>query len=121
MLVSKVSDISFKLAFQQSLSALTVSIITPNRIGDYGAKALFFPNCLRGRILWLNLIGNFWQMAATVAFGICGLMILTNRFNYQPFNFKLWHIVLPIAFLALIILLVLLKNHLIKREFDIKK
>jgi hypothetical protein len=114
MLVSKVSDISFNLALQQSLSALTVSIITPNRIGDYGAKALFFPNYLRGKILWLNLIGNLWQMAATVVFGICGLMILTNRFNYQPINFELWHIVLPIAFLALIILLVLLKNHLIK-------
>ena len=35
---------NFKEAAIQSLASLTVSLITPNRIGEYGAKALYFEN-----------------------------------------------------------------------------
>ena len=35
-------EINFFEAYEQCLASLTVSIITPNRIGEYGAKALFF-------------------------------------------------------------------------------
>jgi hypothetical protein len=111
LLVSKVQDISFKLATQQSLSALTVSIITPNKIGDYGAKALFFPNYLRGKILFLNLIGNFWQMAVTVLFGVIGLVFLINHFNFEPIIFRPWHMVILFVIIALFVLIVRFKNH----------
>ena len=110
-LASKAHDISLKLAAQQSLSALTVSIITPNKIGDYGAKALFFPNDLRGKILWLNAIGNFWQMAATVLFGAFGLLFLMNQFNFNPFNFQSWHLAILFAFIAMLVLVVRYKEH----------
>ena len=111
LLTSKVHEISLKLAIQQSLSALTFSIITPNKIGDYGAKALFFPNYLRGKILFLNLIGNFWQMAVTVLFGACGLLFLMNQFTFEPINFQPWHMALLIAILAMLVLIVRFKNH----------
>ena len=110
LLVSKVHDVSIKLATQQSLSALTVSIITPNKIGDYGAKALFFPNYLRGKILFLNAIGNFWQMTATVIFGVIGLVFLMNRFNFNPFNFQPWHLAILFVIIALFVLIVRFKN-----------
>lgn len=111
LLVSKLHDISLKLAVQQSLSALTVSIITPNKIGDYGAKALFFPNELRGKILWLNAIGNFWQMAATVLFGTFGLLVLMTLFNFNPFNFQSRHLAILFAFIAVIVLVIRYKEH----------
>lgn len=111
LLVSKVQDISFKLATQQSLSALTVSIITPNKIGDYGAKALLFPNYLRGKILFLNVIGNFWQMAVTVLFGVIGLVFLINHFNFEPIIFRPWHMVILFVIIALFVLIVRFKNH----------
>lgn len=114
MLVSKVSDLSFRLALQQCLAALTVSIITPNKIGDYGAKALFYPNHLRGKILLLNLIGNTWQMAATSIFGLFGIVLLITQFSYQPFKYEPWHYLIPIGFFALIMLTYRLKNYRIK-------
>ena len=53
---SNVAPISFKMALQQSLSALTVSLATPNRIGDYGAKIMYFPPDKRKQILLLTNI-----------------------------------------------------------------
>ncbi len=66
----------------QSLASLTVSLITPNRIGEYGAKALYFEKKDRKQIVGLNLIGNFYQMFMTVFFGIIG-------FSYFVFNHKI--------------------------------
>ncbi|TPV31804.1 hypothetical protein FJ651_13345 [Paucihalobacter ruber] len=114
LLVTKVSDLSFRLALQQSLTALTVSLITPNRIGDYGAKALFYPNHLRGKIMLLNLVGNFWQMATTVIFGLFGILLLIIQFNYQPFKYEPWHFLIPIGFFALIMFASRLKNYRIQ-------
>ena len=42
ILAQRVMEISLIEATRQSLSSLTFSLITPNRIGEYGAKALYF-------------------------------------------------------------------------------
>ena len=63
---------NFKEAAIQSLASLTVSLMTPNRIGEYGAKALYFEKYLRIKIIGLNVIGNFYQLMATLFFGIIG-------------------------------------------------
>lgn len=63
----------------QSLASLTVSLITPNRIGEYGAKAIYFDNTKRKYILGLNVIGNTYQMVVTIAFGTLGIGYLLWR------------------------------------------
>src|SRR5210317_961890 len=42
VLISSFKRISFMESFEQCLAAMTVSIITPNRIGEYGAKVLYY-------------------------------------------------------------------------------
>ena len=54
--VSAIEKISFFTALKQSLSSLTVSLATPNRIGDYGAKAYFYEPKKRKQVLVLNLV-----------------------------------------------------------------
>ena len=71
-LASFSSKIDIKKATIQSLASLTTSLITPNRIGEYGAKALYFEKPLRKQIVGLNLVGNFYQMLVTIIFGIIG-------------------------------------------------
>ncbi|WP_252191103.1 hypothetical protein [Polaribacter sp. Q13] len=71
-LVGFVKQISFFEATKQSLASLTTSLITPNRIGEYGAKALYFNKNHRKQILGLNLVGNFYQMFMTLFFGCIG-------------------------------------------------
>lgn len=81
-LISSISNYSFKKASIQSLASLTTSLITPNRIGEYGAKALYFEKKQRNQILGLNLVGHFYQLLMTLVFGIIG-------FSYFVFQHKI--------------------------------
>ena len=81
-LISSISNYSFKKASIQSFASLTTSLITPNRIGEYGAKAFYFEKKQRNQILGLNLVGNFYQMLMTLIFGIIG-------FSYFVFHHKI--------------------------------
>ena len=88
-LVSFVKKISFKEALDQSLGALTASLFTPNRIGEYGAKAVYFSKSYRKRVLLLNLLGNMAQMSVTVLFGVIGFITFVNRYNVEISYFRI--------------------------------
>ncbi len=77
-LVSTIKKTTMTDAMEQSLGSLTASLFTPNRIGEYGAKAIYFHKSHRRRVLLLNLIGNMMQMGITVVLGIVGLWVFTN-------------------------------------------
>ena len=88
LLAKPMREISFAESFKQSLFSLTASLITPNRIGEYGAKALFYKKSNLKKCLSLNLIGNLSQLAVTVFFGIIGCLIL-----WQNYSEALGHII----------------------------
>ncbi|MEZ4874291.1 MAG: lysylphosphatidylglycerol synthase domain-containing protein [Flavobacteriaceae bacterium] len=80
-LVSVVQKISFWEAGKQSLAALTVSLATPNRIGEYGAKAYFFQPKHRKKILLFNAVGNLAQLFWTCVFGIWGAITVVPKWK----------------------------------------
>ena len=82
-LTKSVKNNSWFEATEQSLASLTFSIITPNRIGEYGAKVLYYPNNKRKQILLLNFAGNFYQLAITIILGMIGLVFL---YKYASFS-----------------------------------
>lgn len=61
---------------KQVLSALTAGIFTPNGLGEYAGKALYFEQKKTKKIIFLNLICNGIQMILTIVFGVIGLWIL---------------------------------------------
>ncbi|MDN3722764.1 hypothetical protein QRD02_00090 [Aequorivita sp. SDUM287046] len=80
-LVSVVHKITFATAMKQCLASLTVSLATPNRIGEYGAKAIYFAPAKRRKILLLNLISSSSQMLITSVFGLGGLLYFMRNFS----------------------------------------
>ena len=103
ILASFCKKIRFKNATIQSLSSLTASLITPNRIGEYGAKAIYFEKTLRKQIVGLNLVGNFYQMVATLFFGIIGFTYFIIQHNveidfHRIFRFLILTIIVISAF-----------------------
>lgn len=62
--------LSYKQAAQQCLGSLTASLITPNRIGEYGAKALYYNPKNRKKIIFLNFVHSSSQMLTTLLFGL---------------------------------------------------
>ena len=94
LLANKVQNISFFEATKQSLASLTASLITPNRIGEYGAKALYFKKSLSKKILTLNLVGNFSQLLITIFFGLVGCVYLFFNFTIDYEATKLIYILI---------------------------
>lgn len=85
-LISSFKPISFKNALEQSLGSLTASLFTPNRIGEYGAKAMYYNTPNRKKIVLLNLLNNVMQMGTTTVFGCVGLLIL-NAKHHLPLHY----------------------------------
>ncbi len=80
LLVSAVQKITYTEALKQSLASLTASLLTPNRIGEYGVKAIFFRKSERKKIMALNLLGNSSQMVITTFFGLLGILFISKYF-----------------------------------------
>lgn len=80
-LVSYVMPISLAESTKQVMGALTASIFTPNGIGEYGAKAMFFEKQYTRKIIFLNLLCNGIQMIITIVLGIAGLIYFNLQYN----------------------------------------
>lgn len=75
-LVKFIKSISVGEATKQVLGALTAGIFTPNGLGEYAGKALYFDKSKTKTVIFLNLICNGIQMILTIIFGTIGLFII---------------------------------------------
>jgi hypothetical protein len=75
-LVSFILPITIYEATKQVLASLTAGTVTPNGIGEYAGKALYFDKAETKIIIFLNLVCNGIQMTFTIIFGILGLFLL---------------------------------------------
>ncbi len=114
-LVHPVKKITFKNALEQSLGALTASLFTPNRIGEYGAKAIYYATNLRKRIMLINLMSNILQMSITTILGIIGFSIYITKYNPEINHFKIARF-----FVFVVVAIVLLGFGISKSKFTIK-
>lgn len=101
-LVSNFKSISFLEAAQQCLGSLTVSIFTPNRIGEYGAKALYYSKEETKKIIFLNFISNSSQMAITCFFGLLGLLLFKISYTETMVWFAFKIKILPVLIATIV-------------------
>lgn len=96
-LVEIVERISLYTATKQVLAGVTAGLFTPNGIGEYAGKALYFPKSETKRILFLNVICNGIQLIIAILFGLIGLLYLGYSYSFLIIIF----IVLLLSFLFL--------------------
>lgn len=116
LLISFIDKYSFKKALIQSLASLTTSLITPNRIGEYGAKALYFEKKYRKQVLGLNLVGNFYQLLMTLTFGSIGFSYFIFQHKIK-INFHQIFKVILIVFFVITTLFFIAKYYKYKNSF----
>ena len=80
-LAGVIREISLGEATKQVLAALTAGIFTPNGVGEYAGKALYYPKTEAKKVVFLNLICNGIQMILTVIFGIFGLLYFNAKYE----------------------------------------
>lgn len=101
-LASLIQPISVGQATKQVLSALTLGIFTPNGIGEYAGKALYFAKKDTGKVIFLNMLCNGVQVIYAILFGLLGLTILNYTHQFIP-PYYLW-ILYGIALTILLLL-----------------
>ena len=120
-LVSATHKITFKMALEQSLGSLTASLFTPNRIGEYGAKAIYYKNEFRKRIMLINLLGNLLQMSVTVILGGIGLSFFVSEYQIS-INYSQIFLIPLIAILVIALIVVAIgKNSFSIKGFSLEK
>ena len=120
-LVFPIKKISLKNATEQSLGALTASLFTPNRIGDYGAKAMYFTKPFRKHIVLINLMNNLLQMLVTTVFGIIGLSFFTYHYAWDLSIKKSILVFLSFILITGFVLFLMKKLNVYVKGFSIKK
>ncbi|MEZ4852905.1 lysylphosphatidylglycerol synthase domain-containing protein [Flavobacterium sp.] len=103
-LVASFKTITFYEAMQQTFGSLTAAIFTPNKVGEYGAKVLYFKRENAKRIVVLNFIHNSSQMLVTVLFGSIGVLVSGFKF---PVSSLFW---LSIGFVVVFVFIIFFRR-----------
>jgi len=88
-LSSLIQPVTVGQATKQVLSALTLGIFTPNGIGEYAGKALYFDKKDTSRVIFLNMVCNGIQVIYAIVFGLLGLTLLNYKHQFIP-SYYLW-------------------------------
>lgn len=75
-LMQTVEQINLSKAFKAVLAGLTVSMFTPNRMGEYGGRVLLVKKENRVRSVFATLVGSMSQWIVLVSGGLLGLLYL---------------------------------------------
>ena len=107
-------------ATEQVMAALTAGIFTPNGIGEYAAKALYYKKSQAKDIIFLNLICNGVQLIIAVIIGLAGLVVFNLLYKVMPATLLLTLLGIITAVIILVFLSrkITLKGYSLQRIFE---
>ncbi len=76
LLVKHLQQFSFIKSFQSVLAGCSITMLTPNRIGEYGGRILFLQEQNRIKAISLNIAASISQLLVTMLMGCAGLIYL---------------------------------------------
>ncbi|RYJ43287.1 lysylphosphatidylglycerol synthase domain-containing protein [Flavobacterium beibuense] len=116
-LVSSFKAIPLAQSTAQVLSAMTASLFTPNGIGEYAAKALYFEKVQTKNIIFLNLVCNGIQLIIAVMAGLIGLA----TFNaYYPV-IRGSYLLILLAIVSIVIVLLFTARNFTVKGYSLQK
>ncbi|HXS37111.1 MAG TPA: lysylphosphatidylglycerol synthase transmembrane domain-containing protein [Flavipsychrobacter sp.] len=73
LLVKSAQPISYKQAFLSYLAGIAISIVTPNRIGEYPGRILYLKRKNTFRLINVSILGAMSQLLSLFVLGVFGL------------------------------------------------
>ena len=86
VLVLHVQRFSFLSAFKSVLSGCSVTMLTPNRVGEYGGRILNLEEGNRIKAISLTIAGSISQLLVTMLLGCAGMVFLRYISHKQESN-----------------------------------
>ncbi|MFN5136480.1 MAG: lysylphosphatidylglycerol synthase domain-containing protein [Chitinophagaceae bacterium] len=85
LLINKFQPLSFLKSYESVLSGLSLSMNTPNRIGEYGGRILYLQPEFRLRGIALTVLCSVSQLFVTLVVGFVSLVILQTKLQAVHF------------------------------------
>ncbi len=107
-LIKKIEKVSMITSLRAVFSGITVSVFTPNRVGEYGGRVFCLEKADRFQGVLITVLGSMAQLLTTIFFGSMGILFLNN---YMPELQNLYlemDFAYPIMFFLLLLLNILL-------------
>jgi len=76
LLLHSLESISFLKAFQSVMAGCSITMLTPNRTGEFGGRVLFLKTENRVKGISLTILGSISQLIITCLLGLLGLIYL---------------------------------------------
>lgn len=80
LLVMHTQQITYRQSLKSVLCGIALSLVTPNRIGEYPARILALKQKKNIRLVSVSLLGIFSQLLALLLFGLSGLVFYNRAF-----------------------------------------
>lgn len=94
VLVQHVQHFSLWKAFKSVLSGCSITMLTPNRVGEYGGRILYVNDGNRIKAISLTIVGSISQFLVTMIMGCLGLLYLRFFSQDKPILPEPWRNVL---------------------------
>ena len=120
ILMKPIQDFSFKEAYKAILAGCSITMLTPNRIGEYGGRILFVKNKNKVKAISVTILGSIAQLAVTFLLGTIGIIYFKNIQHFEItnsiFNLITGNLMLSIsAFITILLVLFYFNIHILKR------
>ncbi len=115
ILVAPFEKLPFRKAFYSILAGVSISIITPNRVGEYGGRVMFLKSGNRLKGVSVTGVGSLSQFMTTMFFGMTGILYFI--FAFDPIQTKrenglIWEWLFLALAVVLFVMALLLYFHL---------
>ena len=71
-----IHSLTWKQTIKAVLGGMSIGLLTPNKIGEYGGRVWFLPKETRQAGVASTMMGNWAQLFTTICFGSIGLTVL---------------------------------------------
>ena len=78
LLIAPLEKFTFIKSFKSVLAGCSITMLTPNRVGEYGGRIVYVQEQNRLRAITLTILGSISQFLVTILMGTLGLIVLKN-------------------------------------------
>ncbi len=110
-LIKKEEEVTLWLSIKAVFLGITVSIFTPNRVGEFGGRVFCLEKADRIKAVLITILGNVAQLLATIIFGTLALVHYIHSYSgFLDGEADYWFFIL--VFIAAIVVCTLIALYL---------
>lgn len=82
LLINHIQQFSFYKALKSVLAGCSITMLTPNRVGEFGGRIIYVDNANKIKAISLTIVGSISQLLVTLIMGCLGLLFFKYFSNH---------------------------------------